>query len=305
MNDTRDTTVWLWCRDETPHGMTRVLRSDPELTDPTTRPVLFLHGWGSPPTRYAGLLEHYLTDRRPVIAPTLPGFAGSAPAPGPPHHVAAARAAHLLSDTSAPATVIAHSFGAAVAVHLATTRPDLIHELILLCPVGACADKPTIWSMPLSVIKDGGLARNAYRTMNTLHQAAKHPAQYVRTAHAARTANLAQVVSDLAAQFPVTVMNATHDGIVAPFHPSGAQVLNLPGTHRVPVNEPARVLTLLYPDTRPVPPSPTPTRPGPVVMVRRFADTTRATLQSHARTATGRAARLRPRFLHVPSRATT
>jgi pimeloyl-ACP methyl ester carboxylesterase len=89
--------------------------------------ILALHGWGRSRRDLAPLLEG-----RDGILVDLPGF-GASPAPGAAWSTAdyADALAPLLAEMAAPRTVVGHSFGGRVAVHLAA-RTDLVDRLILV-----------------------------------------------------------------------------------------------------------------------------------------------------------------------------
>lgn len=105
--------------------------------------VLALHGWGRTSADF-----HTVLKGLDAIAIDLPGFGASPP---PPRAWGAADYATALLPTLAacatPVTIIGHSFGGRVAVHLGATHPDLIRGLVLtgvplLRPPGPSAKSP-------------------------------------------------------------------------------------------------------------------------------------------------------------------
>ncbi|EOM77439.1 alpha/beta hydrolase [Rhodococcus rhodnii] len=96
--------------------------------------VLALHGVTGHGRRWANLAENHVPEAR-WIAPDLRGHGHSTYEP-PWHiesHVASALAA-LRERTDRPAVVVGHSFGGALALHLAHDRPDAVRALVLLDP---------------------------------------------------------------------------------------------------------------------------------------------------------------------------
>jgi lipase len=93
--------------------------------------VLAIHGLTGHGKRWQTLATRYLTDVT-VVAPDLIGH-GRSPWDAPWTIDANVEAlAMLLAD--APAVVVGHSFGGAIALALAATRPDLVDGLVLLDP---------------------------------------------------------------------------------------------------------------------------------------------------------------------------
>lgn len=99
--------------------------------------VVALHGLTGHGGRWGLLAQRHLSGVR-VVAPDLLGH-GHSPWTPPwrieDHAAAVARAveAHVPPE-SRPVVVLAHSFGSAVALELAHTRPDLVRALVLLDP---------------------------------------------------------------------------------------------------------------------------------------------------------------------------
>ena len=88
--------------------------------------VLALHGWG----RDRSDLVPVVAGMRALL-PDLPGFGAT---PAPPRAWGSADYAELLApvlDDAEAWTLVGHSFGGRVAVHLATLRPDRVRALVL------------------------------------------------------------------------------------------------------------------------------------------------------------------------------
>ncbi len=101
------------------------------------RPVLLLHGWGCSIRHFAPIMDDLSKDR-PVIALDFPAH-GESPEPPEPWSVSdfSALTARLIEKLSlAPVDIIAHSFGARVAIDLAAQRPGLVRRLVLTGAAG-------------------------------------------------------------------------------------------------------------------------------------------------------------------------
>jgi lipase len=97
--------------------------------------VLAVHGLTGHGQRWAPLADRYLPDVA-IAAPDLIGHGRSTwAAPWTIDANATALARVIEADRpSGPVVVVAHSFGGAVALQLATLRPDLVKALVLLDP---------------------------------------------------------------------------------------------------------------------------------------------------------------------------
>jgi pimeloyl-ACP methyl ester carboxylesterase len=148
-----------------------------EVWGPTPANVLGLHGWRRTHEDFKGVLGPGSSyGAAASIAVDLPGF-GSSPAPaiawGSEDY--ARSVAQMLDEggpelTDGPVTVIGHSFGGRVAVHLAAARPDLVRAIVL---TGA------------PVARSGGPPRKppvAYRLVRSLRKARLIPESVLETA---------------------------------------------------------------------------------------------------------------------------
>lgn len=113
-------------------------------------PVLLVHGFGADSYGWAAN-AHALMATRTVWAVDLPGHgrAGNEVGDGSPVVLAAAVAGSI-GDLAAPMPVIAHSLGAAVALHLAHAVPDLFNRMVLIAPAipGANIDSEFLARFP-------------------------------------------------------------------------------------------------------------------------------------------------------------
>lgn len=114
--------------------------------------VLALHGLTGHGRRWSALAEGHLPEVR-VVAPDLRGHGRASSLPPWTFEQIVDDLVPLLTE---PAVVVAHSFGAAVAVHLSRHRPDLVRALVLLDP--AIGLDPVL----LHDIAEAGLARPDY-----------------------------------------------------------------------------------------------------------------------------------------------
>ncbi|MFT4127699.1 MAG: alpha/beta fold hydrolase [Gordonia sp. (in: high G+C Gram-positive bacteria)] len=113
-----------------------------EFGDPEAPAVLALHGLTGHGRRWEALATGHLPDLH-VIAPDLLGHGHSPWQPpwGIADHVEALAAVvdtHIPA-TARPAIVVGHSFGGALAIHLAHRRPDAFSGLVLLDPAQGLA----------------------------------------------------------------------------------------------------------------------------------------------------------------------
>jgi pimeloyl-ACP methyl ester carboxylesterase len=101
-------------------------------------PVVLVHGTGGSWRSWAGNIG-VLADSHRVIAVDLPGFGSSEPIP-PPSDMRpyAQHLSRLLRDLDVgPATLVGHSLGGIVCLHVAIDRPDQVRSLVLVDSGGA------------------------------------------------------------------------------------------------------------------------------------------------------------------------
>ena len=95
--------------------------------------VVLLHCSGSSGAQWRTLRDQ-LAPRYRVIAPDLIGYGSSAPWSGRGEFTLADEAAAVLSLVDHPVHLVGHSYGGAVALHIARTRPELFRSLTLVEP---------------------------------------------------------------------------------------------------------------------------------------------------------------------------
>ncbi|WP_306120093.1 MULTISPECIES: alpha/beta fold hydrolase [unclassified Roseitalea] len=99
-------------------------------------PALMIHGFGADALSWTPLVAP-LAARHAVWTVDLPahGRAGPLPADCAPADLAAL-VATALERFDAPVSLVGHSLGAAVALHVADQRPDRVGALVLIAPAG-------------------------------------------------------------------------------------------------------------------------------------------------------------------------
>ncbi|MEP7020126.1 MAG: alpha/beta fold hydrolase [Pseudonocardiales bacterium] len=108
-------------------------------------PLLFLHGWGLTPRIYTRALAHLYGEGIRVIAPALPGYAGSEPPPREGFNLDwyAAHIEALLEvvGITTPVLLAGHSLGGGIGIRFATNHPEWVRSLTLVDPVGGAPSK--------------------------------------------------------------------------------------------------------------------------------------------------------------------
>lgn len=100
-------------------------------------PLVLVHGLGGAAANWLALAPLLLPERR-LLVPELPGHGGSSPLPAAPSLNAYADRLALLMEREglAPAPVVGHSLGGAIALRLAIRRPELVSALVLAGAAG-------------------------------------------------------------------------------------------------------------------------------------------------------------------------
>jgi pimeloyl-ACP methyl ester carboxylesterase len=228
-----------------------------EAGDPLAAPLLFLHGWGLSPACYADGVSRLTAAGVRVIAPCLPGFAGSDPLPL--HRAGLADYAHRITrllevlGEDGPVFVAAHSFGGGIALQLATDRPDLVRSLTLVNSVGGGTpdDWPARALGALSELTPWSVARSARSVLRAfLPNLLRAPVTLAVSARLAMTASLGEQARALVrGGVPVLFVWGDDDRLVAPGSLAGvvaqlpAQVVH--GRHGWLLAEPAAFAELV------------------------------------------------------------
>ena len=100
-------------------------------------PLVLVHGLGGSAANWLALAP-LLLPRRRLILPELPGHGGSSPLPAAPSLNPYADLLGLLleHECAAPAAVVGHSLGGAIALRLAIRRPEAVSSLVLAAAAG-------------------------------------------------------------------------------------------------------------------------------------------------------------------------
>ncbi|HSP36500.1 MAG TPA: alpha/beta hydrolase [Frankiaceae bacterium] len=224
-------------------------------------PLLFLHGWGLTPRTYADAVLRLCAAGVRVIAPSLPGFGGSA-ALGlrAGLHDYALRIAALLDqlDPDRPVFVVGHSLGGGIALRLALDRPDLVRAVTVVNPVGGAPDRSGLRRASWLFWAAGALTELDPRewwpsraTGRLLGQVlrdfvpnlSRHPFQLASAGILALTADLADEVAELVdSGLPVLFVWGDQDRLIMPGRlarvtgPLGPDVVS--GRHGWMINHP-------------------------------------------------------------------
>ncbi|MGH3441643.1 MAG: alpha/beta fold hydrolase [Nitriliruptorales bacterium] len=192
-------------------------------------PLVFLHGWGITSRAYARTLPALAASGVRVIAPALPGFGKSEEVPGGLTWERLARWVDQLLDhvgADEPAFFVGHSFGGGVATMTAWHHPERVRSLVLVNSIGGSqwksdrtlADRP-LWDWGLHLPVEW--ARKGYRRVlpvvlrDLTENLVRHPANLLRAARLAASADLRDELSELAARgLPVTILWGERDRIL-------------------------------------------------------------------------------------------
>jgi pimeloyl-ACP methyl ester carboxylesterase len=100
-------------------------------------PLVLVHGLGGAAANWLALVPSLLPGRR-LLVPELAGHGGSSPLPAAPSLNAFADRLALVMEREgvAPAPVVGHSLGGAIALRLAIRRPELVSALVLAGAAG-------------------------------------------------------------------------------------------------------------------------------------------------------------------------
>ena len=200
-------------------------------------PLLFLHGWGLGGRSYRRAIDRLVEQGLRVVAPSLPGFGGSAGLPRSQFSMQGYgrwlwRFADEIGITG-PLILLGHSFGGGVAIQAASERPSRIRLLTLVNSVGGSvwkasadgsavggllADRP-LWDWGLHFPRELN-RRTALPVLwviaeDVVRNVARNPLAFWRVAELARRADLRTELEGLKARgVPIVVLWGTEDRIL-------------------------------------------------------------------------------------------
>ncbi|MDO8363178.1 MAG: alpha/beta hydrolase [Actinomycetota bacterium] len=197
-------------------------------------PVVLLHGWALAQHTYRDVIATIAAQGCRVIAPSLPGFGGTAQLPGDAfsiHGYAQWLADFLVAvDVDEPAVVVGHSFGGGVSIHFAHDHRDRVRSLVLVNSVGgsswrsggglrSISERP-LWDWGLHFPGDVWPIRQATRVLpvvveDLLPNLLRNPRAIVKVAGLARRADLRQELEALRdSGLSISIIWGTRDGII-------------------------------------------------------------------------------------------
>ncbi len=196
--------------------------------------LVFLHGWGLDHFVYKRPLSRLIAAGHRVIAPALPGFAGTARLPHP-NETLTGYGDWVISFLDSigvrePVVLLGHSFGGGVAIVTAHGHQDRVRGLVLINSIGGSAwkhrgalrsitERP-IWDWGIHLPADMLPQRQLRRVIPVIVGEAvgnvfRDPLGVWRTAALARSADLTPFLEDLKLrQIPIAVLWGKSDGIV-------------------------------------------------------------------------------------------
>jgi pimeloyl-ACP methyl ester carboxylesterase len=197
-------------------------------------PVLLLHGWALGHHSYRSVIEAMAAQGNRVIAPALPGFAGTADLPRSEFSLAGyARWVAALCDAldlDEKVVVVGHSFGGGVSIRFAHDHPDRVRSLVLVNSIGgstwqdgrtlkSIAERP-LWDWGLHFPADVWPVRQATRVLPVIAQdilpnVVRNPRALVRVGGIARRADLRAELEELRDRgLPITILWGSRDGVI-------------------------------------------------------------------------------------------
>lgn len=208
-----------------------------EAGPPDGRPVVFLHGWGLADHAYKRALNRLAKHGLWVLAPSLPGFGGTADLPK--EEFGLDGYADWVVDFAdavgieGPFVLAGHSFGGGVAIKAAHLHPDRVGALILVNSIGGAvwkagetpetsrhmAERP-LWDWGMHFPQDVTRRRTLSKVLpviaeDVFRNVLKNPGAFWRVGRLARTADLRAELEDLRdAGKPVVVIWGHEDQVL-------------------------------------------------------------------------------------------
>jgi pimeloyl-ACP methyl ester carboxylesterase len=230
--------------------------------------IVFLHGWALSNRTYRRSLTRLAQQGFCVLAPSLPGFGGTAALPERQFSLTgyADWVAEFLraAQVREPVTLIGHSFGGAVAIKTAHDYPDRVARLVLVNAIGGAtwsedglrrrlmSERPVWdWGVHLSrpALSPGGLLRVLpVIAADAVPNALRRPLTMWHVGRLAREAALATELEELKRRrLPVVILWGREDTVVPQVCARSLidglydpQVVTVPGDHAWLIREPRR-----------------------------------------------------------------
>lgn len=193
-------------------------------------PVIFLHGWGLGHHAYKRPLARLANRGFRVLAPAMPGFAGTSglPSSSDIHEFGKWVKAFMLAvGVNEPAVVMGHSFGGGVSITLAHDHPECVRQLVLVNSVGGAAwagdrvlSDRLPWEWGFEFAKEAWPPHKAIGMLwsireDMLTNIVRNPRTMWTAAMLAANADLRTELVELRArQLPVVVMSGQDDGVI-------------------------------------------------------------------------------------------
>jgi len=216
---------------------------------PNLGTIVFFHGWGEPPLSYQELLTSLSAKGWDIIAPAFPGYAESrlfrrpfiAPVTRGSRRVAKAISALRHNRP----WLVAHSMGAATAVHLAEKHPDTIAGLVLICPIGQPSTKIKDWARAATDLRSG---KNRW---NKLAPVLRHNPLYLAVAGIdSKRHNLIDRYRQLTSNHvPIILVSSNNDRVVRSDRLTlipGVGNIGVFGDHGFPINNPIHCANVVH-----------------------------------------------------------
>jgi pimeloyl-ACP methyl ester carboxylesterase len=230
--------------------------------------ILFLHGWALSNRSYRRSLTGLARRGFSVLAPSLPGFGGTAPLPAAQFGLSGYAdwvAAFLTAcGVDEPVTLVAHSFGGAVAIKAAHAHPARVNTLILVNSIGGAtwqertgrqrllSERP-LWDWGVHLSRPAWSPSGLRRVLpiiaaDAVPNALLRPRTLWQVGRLAREAALATELEDLKRRrLPVVVLWGEEDtvlpracaqSLISALH--APHVVTVPGDHTWLIREPRR-----------------------------------------------------------------
>jgi len=197
-------------------------------------PVVFLHGWGLGHRTYENVLQELAASCH-VLAPSLPGFGGTADLPYGRRNIEGyatwVRSFLDALEVSEPVVLVGHSFGGGVAIRVAHDSPSRVRSLVLVNSVGGAtwystpggavrqAERP-LWQYQLEMVREMFCAKGGLRIARAIRDdlfanLLRNPWAMAEIGMLAATTDLTLELTELRKrELPVMVVWSKGDGVI-------------------------------------------------------------------------------------------